>query len=204
MRRIIQVVLLALALVPAACGAPATGAPPTALPAPPGGSAQPTAPTAAPAPTAKPTTPPEPTAAPTTPPAVPPAPTAAPKPTAKPAAEAGAPAGVLAIYHKSGGIMGLDQTLTVYADGKIELKGRTGSASGQAPEAQLDALSKLLASADFAGLKPEYRALGADLFTYQVSVPGTGRTVVTMDGAQTPEVLGQAIAALEELVKLAK
>ena len=48
--------------------------------------------------------------------------------------------------------------------------------------------------------QPRYIAGGADLFTYTIIIPGaTKQTVVTMDGAQNPPVLQQALSELELL-----
>jgi hypothetical protein len=181
-----RLLLVTLVLLLAACGgAPTGGAAPTlAIPTPAATASQP-----------QPTTPPEPTALPEQA-----QPTTA-QPQTTPAQPSGEAQGdTLIIYHKTGGIMGLDETLTVYADGRFELADKRGaSQSGQAVPAELDALKQLLASPEFAALDPAYKASGADLFTYQITVPGTGKTVVTMDGAATPEVLGQVIEKLDAL-----
>jgi hypothetical protein len=171
--------------------------------APTGGAALPTqilAPTAAVSPSAtaapQPTALPEPTAAPSAPPTSlpdPPQPTAA-----QPSGEA--QGDTLIVYHKTGGIMGLDETLTVYVDGRFELADTRGATeAGQAVPAELEALKQLVGSPEFAALDPVYKASGADLFTYQITVPGMGKTIVTMDGAAAPAVLGQVLAKLEAL-----
>src|SRR5262245_60107454 len=61
---------------------------------------------------------------------------------------------ILITYHKSGGIAGINQTLTVYADGKLELQDKTRSASGQADPADVQKLRDRLASPEFAALQP--------------------------------------------------
>ena len=194
MRYLSRIVVAVLALLLAACGAADTG-----------GASQPIA-TSAPAPTAAAAA----TAAPVL--TAVPAPTAAPAPTqaTRPADETkptGQPASgdVVAIYHKTGGIAGVDETLTVYADGRLSLLGRSGAAqTAQAQPADLGKLQSLLASPDFAGLSPRYQASGADLFNYQITIPSTGQTVSTMDGAQAPAVLGQAITEMEQLKGMVK
>jgi len=147
-----------------------------------------------------------------TPPTAPPEPTKAPRPAAEPTAtklaqptSAPQPTSVgdsaLVIYHKSGGIMGLDETLTVHADGTLVLESRDGSTkTAQVQPKQLDKLRELIASPEFAQLQAQYRAMGADLFTYDITVPG-GRPghVVTMDGAENPSVLEQVIQELNRL-----
>ena len=135
-------------------------------------------------------------------------PTAPPEPTAtQPAQPTGAPQttsvgdSVIVIYHKSGGIIGLDETLTVHADGALVLESRGGSTkTAQVQPEQLDKLRELIASPEFAQLQAQYRAMGADLFTYDITVPG-GRLghVVTMDGVENPSVLKQVIQELNRL-----
>jgi hypothetical protein len=173
-----RAILVALMLILAACGAaPATGG---TSPAP--------APTAVPSP--RPTPASEPTAA--------LSPAASPNAGERTVGPAGAEA--LVVYHKTGGIAGIDQTLTVYADGRIELKRRNDQRTGQATATALAELKQLLGSPEFTGLGGRYPAQGADLFSYDISVPTTGQRVITMDGATNPPALDQAIAALEQLI----
>jgi hypothetical protein len=193
MRRTLLILFL---LLLAACGSAATQAPPAAPTGVPQATTLP--PTAAPLPTGAPhaTELPAPTDA--------PAPTNAAQQPSTPAATAPATGqsqgGVLVVYHKSGGIAGVDETLTVYADGRFELTDKRGATqTGQAGQAALDDLKQLLAGPEFAALDTKYQASGADLFTYKIEVPGAGKTVVTMDNAPTPPVLAQAIEKLEGL-----
>lgn len=129
------------------------------------------------------------------------APTAAPGASATPApaptAGAGAP---LVVYHKSGGIMGLDDTLTVNADGTLAMKDRKGTpSSGQATAEQLARLNELLGSADFAAVSASYPAAGADMFVYDIQVPAQGKTVKAMDGSEFPQVVHDLIGVLEAM-----
>jgi hypothetical protein len=195
-----RAILLSFMLLLAACGGaqtsgiiqPTLAAPTTtitpspATPVP----TQPSAPSAAPAPTQ------------------PSAPSATPAPT-QPAASTAPPAptvegqisgDVLVIYHKSGGFVGIDETLTVHADGKLDLLTRRGgNTTAQVDPADLSVLRKLLASAEFASLQPPAPPPGADQYVYELTVPGTGRRIMTVDGAQNPPVLDQAIDELEQL-----
>jgi hypothetical protein len=174
--------MLVVALLLAACGAAATG----------GGVAAPTqgAVTAAPA---------QPTQA--------PAPTQAAEPTApaKPgqADQQSTPPkdGVLVIFQKTGGIAGIDETMTVYADGRIELTNRKGvMKTAQVTSADLSKLQQALADPEFAKLKSRYMANGADMFIYTLTMPGAAKqTIITMDGAQNPPVLKQALSELQQL-----
>lgn len=170
MRYIARIVVLAGALLLAACGgSPGTGAPATAQPTPAG---QPT-PTPATQPTAKPT----------------------------PVGVIIPASGTLLVYHKSGGIMGLDDTLTVRLDGALTLQTRQPQArSAQIDPAELQPLLALLARPELAALQPSYQAMGADLFTYEIRLGDQAQPlVVTMDGAEAPEILGQLIELLEQL-----
>ncbi len=151
-----------------------------------GGGAPATAPTAAPAT-------PQATAAPTavSTPGATAAPTAAPLPAT----------GTLVVYHKSGGIMGINDTLTVAADGTLTLTSRKGGPSTtKVDQAALHRLVELLGSAEFAALPPRAEVPGADQFVYEISVAGRAQpTVLTMDGVQNPAVLDAVIAELEHL-----
>lgn len=109
--------------------------------------------------------------------------------------------GTLVVYHKSGGIMGLNETLTIAADGTLTLDSSLGGVKrAQADPAVLRRLVDLIGSADFATLPPLAETSGADLFVYEISVGGSAQpTVVTMDGVQNPAVLDQALDLLEQL-----
>jgi len=183
-------IAVALALL-AACGGT-----PQSVSVPP---AQTAAPTQAPEPTSS---APLPTLAPSTAPPQPSAdqPTAAPRP-ADTAPPAGGGSGVLVVLHRSGGIAAMDEMLTVYADGRLEFSDRATQKTAQAAPADLAALKKLLASPEFAALNAHYQAPGADMFIYEITIPGAGKPqqVVTMDGAKNPAILDQV---LEELRKL--
>jgi hypothetical protein len=97
--------------------------------------------------------------------------------------------------------MGLDETLTVHADGRLELQSAgKATKTAQVQPGQLAQLRKLLTSPAFGQLQAQYQASGADLFTYDISIPGgTPARVVTMDGAEIPQVLQQVIAELNRL-----
>jgi hypothetical protein len=188
---IARALLVALALLLAACGtAGPSGAAPTlgplerdtTIPAP----TQAAPPTATPAPTA--------TAASAT--ATPAPPTAAPTVAATAAVSS---ADVVIAYHKSGGIAGVDETLTISADGSIVSEGRTGEARGQASPTDLQALQALLASPEFAALRAAQLPPAADAFVYELTIPGRAQPIVATDSADIPPVLAQVIMLLERL-----
>src|SRR5690349_14522766 len=134
LQSISRVLLLALALVLAACGGGTSGGQPTLGPlvrdTPGPAPTQPAPPTFAPTQSASPISAPAQATA-----AIPPQ-----EPTQAVAST------ILITYHKSGGIAGIDETLVVYADGAIELQTRAGTIRAQADPADLQALQKLLAS----------------------------------------------------------
>jgi hypothetical protein len=102
-------------------------------------------------------------------------------------------------YHKSGGIAGVDETLTVYADRSIVLEDRVGQARAQASPADIQALQTLLASPEFAALSPPQFPPVADAFVYKLTIPGRAQPIVTADGADIPQMLEQVIVMLEKL-----
>jgi hypothetical protein len=178
-----RVLLLALAYLLAACGSAGTVATPPTL-----------GPIARDTPVARPTQPAHPTSAAATP-------TNSFPPTAT--SQAGA-ANLLISYHKSGGFIGVDETLTVYDDGRIELRDKRGSTSSQAAPSDIQALQKLLTSPEFAALQLPVWLVGADQFVYELTVPGRAQPIVTVDGADNPPVLREVIGALEQLKTQAK
>jgi hypothetical protein len=177
-----RVLLLALACLLAACGGSTTGTAPPTL-----------GPIVRDTPIAVPTHPALPTAA------------------AAPSAEipsmaitqAGA-ANLLISYHKSGGIAGVNETLTVYTDGTIELRGKSGAISTQANPSDIQALHKLLVSPEFAALQLPVQPPAPDQFIYELTVSGRAKPIVTVDGADNPPVLRELIDVLEKLKKQAK
>jgi hypothetical protein len=187
-----------LIIVLSACGSQPIG---SGAPQP----AQTAAPTQAPEPTAAPTQVSEPTAAPTqvSEPAA--APTQAPEPTQASKPPAGTTpqlnSAVLLVFQRSGGIAGIDETLTVYTDGRLDFSDRKGAKSAQVAPEDLAALQQLLASPEFAALDTRYQAAVADAFLYNITLPGNPRpfSVQTMDGAQHPPVLDQVLVELNKL-----
>jgi hypothetical protein len=167
-------------------------------------------------PIAAPTQPPEATAA---APTQPPEATAAPRPTQPPEVTATPPVqvikvtpdatsqatsslgDVLVILHITGGFAGVDETLTVYTDGRLEFSGRGGKKTAQVAPSELATLQQLLNSPEFAALDAQYPDVASDAFVYELTVPDgqQPRTVVTADGAKKPPVLSQVLAELNKL-----
>jgi hypothetical protein len=138
-------------------------------------------------------------------PALPTAAAAAPSAEIPPMAttQAGA-ANLLISYHKSGGFAGVDETLTVYADGTIEIRRKNGAISTQADPSDIQALRKLLDSPEFAALQLPIQPPAPDQFIYELTVSGRAKPIVTVDGADNPPVLREVIDMLEKLKTQAK
>jgi hypothetical protein len=113
-------------------------------------------------------------------------------------------ANLLISYHKSGGIAGVDETLTVYADGTIELRRKSGTITAQANPADVESLQALLLSPEFATLQLPVQPAAPDQFAYELTVPGRTKPIVAVDSADNPAVLSELIAALEKLKTQAK
>ena len=162
-----------------------------------GGTAGTTAPTAGPlvrdTPVAAPTQPIPPTAA------AAPSADILPTVTAQPGA-----ARPLISYHKSGGIAGVDETLTVYTNGTVEIHNKSSSTKVQADPGDLQALEKLLSSPEFAALQLPVQPPAADQFVYELTVPGRPKPLVIADSADNPPVVRQLIDTLEKLKSQAK
>ncbi len=109
----------------------------------------------------------------------------------------------LAIYRKSGGIAGIDETLVVYQDGLLDLTMRGGNPQTiRVNEPTIQPLRRMLEQKEFADLAPLYEAVGADLFTYTITarvVNGSTKRVTATDAAKYPAYLGQLIAMFEQL-----
>ncbi|GAB4194610.1 MAG: hypothetical protein OHK0022_10810 [Roseiflexaceae bacterium] len=115
------------------------------------------------------------------------------------ATEADAP---LVSLKRSGGIAGVSETITVYRSGRVEASTVGGvMGTAQVTQADLDMLRELLASPELAQADSSYKANGADLFTYVLTLPTDGkpRTITTMDGAEHPEIVSKLIAELGRL-----
>ncbi len=121
-------------------------------------------------------------------------------PTSPPASTVPTENAVLITLHKTGGIAGIDETMTVYADGRVTLRDRAGQLQERKmTDAELVVLRTLLSNPELIQAKSDYQATGADLFTYVVTLGGTQRTITTMDTADQPEIVSQLLEALGRL-----
>jgi hypothetical protein len=185
---ITRVLLIALAYLLVACGGGSTVATPPTL-----------GPSLSATPIAMPTQPAQLTAA-----AAAPSATLTPTTAIPQATNPASAANVLISYHKSGGIVGVNETLTVYDDGTVELRDKRGTTSTHADPSDIQALQKLLDSPEFAALQLPLQPPVADQFVYELIVAGRAKPIIAADGANNPPVLREMIGALEQLKTQAK
>lgn len=108
--------------------------------------------------------------------------------------------GTLLTFTRSGGFAGFDDTLVVARDGGLTLTDKLKNVKQTSVElSALATLDSLVHGAEFRALAPSYRAEGADLMEYSVSVPGVAK-VTTMDAAQHPAVLDKVLAEINSLL----
>ena len=113
-------------------------------------------------------------------------------------------ANLLISYHKSGGIAGIDETFSVYADGTTELRNKSGTVSAHADPSAIQALQTLLASPEIAALQIPVQPPVPDAFVYEMTLPGRAKPLIATDGADNPPALRELINMLEQLKTQAK
>lgn len=131
-------------------------------------------------------------------------------PTATPVANTSAPAqgtpvpagGPIIRYHRSGGIAGVDETWTFYADGRVDYNGRGQGRALQLSASQLDSLMKAARSPEVAALKESYVPTDTccDRFLYEITLvlDGQTKTVRTLDAApDQPPALTNLLDAID-------
>jgi hypothetical protein len=109
---------------------------------------------------------------------------------------------------RTGGIAGIDEEVTITADGEILLRrgldGELQSTGEGLDPAELEALHDLVATAEFRALESDYADpnLCCDQFHYNVTAAVGGDTVTTAtaDGVEAPEILGQVLAILTPIL----
>jgi hypothetical protein len=106
------------------------------------------------------------------------------------------------LFHRGGGLVGVDEAWTVYADGWVEE--RDGPA-WQAPPAAVAGLLQAAHAADFFGLEDDY-TFGSecnDCFVYAITLYANGqaKTITTADGApDAPEGLQRLVETIGALL----
>ena len=113
------------------------------------------------------------------------------------------PNSVFITYHRSGGIMGLRDHLTIYADGRCELQRIGVEREFTIQPSQLEHLKELMEEANFLDLEGTHGPPpGADFFEYVISCyAGEGRmkTVVAWTSA-IPDALQPILHELNQLI----
>src|SRR5206468_2303121 len=101
--------------------------------------------------------------------------------------------GALIEYSRTGGFGGFNDQLVIEPGGKATITRRSGSRNVQLARDRVERLVAALEKAGFPTLKGEYRAQGADLFTYRITYGG--QTVTAMDSA-VPQALEPVLRLL--------
>jgi len=114
--------------------------------------------------------------------------------------------GAVIIFEQSGGIAGIQETWRIYGDGRVvkeDRHGQTAPAERIPAEAVRDAIERIVGGG-FLDLADEYLPADrcCDRFTYRLTVvyDGTEKTVTTMDGAERPPALTEALEVVNQLI----
>ena len=108
----------------------------------------------------------------------------------------------VAVLTRSGGLMGLNEVLTVEADGDLMLDHEGQVKTGQADESVVQALRDTFISPEWKALAPKYGRQFPDAFAY--TIEAGGKTVTTYDGAENPEPLAAVLRQLLDLLQAAE
>jgi hypothetical protein len=104
---------------------------------------------------------------------------------------------VLAVWSRTGGFAGFQDSLTLYADGRLEIDKNGTPKTGQAPTMTMEELRSTFASAEWKGLQSEYGQAIADGFIYTIKVGD--KHVRTYDGTDPPEPLASVLSQFSAL-----
>ena len=112
------------------------------------------------------------------------------------------PPDAVLVYHRSGGIAGIDEVWTIYSDGRIT-KDRGGE--WQAPAERVTALLQAIDELGFFNMQASYMPADTccDRFSYELAVRNKGQEhqVITMDGAPgTPEAFWQILTEVQRFL----
>ncbi|MBP2145545.1 hypothetical protein J2129_000999 [Methanofollis sp. W23] len=93
-------------------------------------------------------------------------------------------------YHLSGGFMGANETVVVYANRTAVVSRHGEETLVPLDQTTVDNITGFITSEDYQSLGPEYHPAfqGYDLFSYQVTT--AGKTVCAEDGAVPPALSG--------------
>ncbi len=116
--------------------------------------------------------------------------------------------GLLLSLERDGGLAGAHDVWHIYADGRVEAtsKGK-GTVQAQLPDTDVKSVMQSITSAGLMQLDDDYTPANrcCDRFTYKLTVVdgGTSKTITTMDGAQQPTALSNALDAVNNLIQQA-
>ena len=135
-----------------------------------------------------------------------PNPTQSPLPAASPFTSPPAQDDVLIVYRRSGGLAGLNETWTIYADGRVQYQGGPAAPSKQLTPDQLNVLIDAVRASDFFSLNGSYVPANSccDRFLYEITVTLDGRTqtVRTLDAApDEPAALSKLRGTLNSILQ---
>jgi hypothetical protein len=107
----------------------------------------------------------------------------------------------VAVFTRSGGMLGQTETLVVLGDGVLQvLEGESGgqpTKEGRARPEQISKLDAVVKSEGWQQLQPTYGQQVPDGYSY--TIVANSKTVATFDGAQMPPVLEDVLSQLNEL-----
>jgi hypothetical protein len=138
------------------------------------------------------------------------APGATPSPTTSPltsplASPLAVPGSVVIMVHRTGGFAGVDETWTLYDDGRVA---HTGRGTGQTNQIGSNAVAAVIAvaRANFAALNTVYKPANTccDRFVYEIAITVNGqtKTIHAVDGAaDEPPTTTQVLTALQAVMK---
>jgi hypothetical protein len=104
---------------------------------------------------------------------------------------------ILVAYDRTGGFAMFEDHLILREDGRASVRRRGGEGEVALDEKRLSKVRSALDDVNFPALQEEYRAEGADLFTYRIAA--RGRTITFMDSA-VPPPLEPILRLLNEIV----
>ena len=110
------------------------------------------------------------------------------------------------VYHRSGGIAGVDETWSIYADGRVQHSGRGTGSAGQLTADQLNSLFTTLRSIDLTSIKDSY--VGANtccdrlIYELAINLDGKTKTIKTIDAAEgEPAALTTLLSAIRSVTQ---
>ena len=107
---------------------------------------------------------------------------------------------VLVVWTRSGGFAGLNEVLTVFADGRLSLEQKGTTESGQAAPTDFERLQQTLEDPGWQQLEKRYGIQHPDAFQY--TIQAKGKTIETFDGSDNPQVLTDLLQQFQALYQM--